>query len=1037
MSSKLEVWAVLSTSLLLLASLSDFSINAENKREYPGIRMCRASEREPFDVGVTRSVDVPPQMSSAVARVTGFIPEPEDSFIGYRVGCTWYDCQHIGSMGRQIARGSDGRIHFSWTYQGDGTPGTPEHFVWYNSAVYDGNAWTLSLGANGTVISGIRASYTTLDVFDNRALAAWGQGPTIDRFSANVGWDAWPGAGVFVQNAAPLDNCSGSSSNGSDGVYIWPILHADLDVDSILEPITHIVVCEDSPSGELLRSLVYHRSSGPGFTTFANCGVFIDSVATISAVVRQDPNSERVALVWAKPINPDEIAGNRYNNDVVYIESSDRGLSWGDEINVTNYQPDDSVRAYSNISAMYASDGCFHIVWDAPTYDAAKGLVSIMADRLYHWDDCNGCISTIVEADNYQGCLPGRGDFNATKENICECDGKLYVTYTYFAGDVECGTEDCSQGGFANGEIYAQVSMTGGLTWSEPLNLTNTPDDVCASGSCESEHWSSSAMYTTDSLYILYVGDTDAGGWAGTDEPEGEASLCPLMFMTYPCFEVAPLAVLRALPAVISYPFHLSPAAQKDTVIELVNSGNAAASYTADVSYITGTGWLDVSPGTGTVPAGCQNTDLIDMSVIAPLQEGLYRADLQISYEPGGGALSVPVELYCFYQFYLPEYATLRTATSRLAVQQTGRAAAQVTDSGFFWFKDSSDFLADASLIVGTGGEDMSLSIFHDLDDVPSPTNPWKRIYALSSLEYDSLSSDSYHSVSGYGCNHDSTVEFRTVCYAPLHSDTSNFYIIHFDVYPGPAFSETIDDLIVAFAADWEIPSDSGSDNRGGCDSALQLLFQQGQYAGSSDGNDNKFGGIAYRADDSALVWTAAGTVWENDRFVYPNAGYDVDTLTRYLRLIAGWTVLAPDSVEDLNCIIAVTGDQALGAGDTIAFSIILAGSNDGVLKSEVDLKETVAAAEAFICSHIAPKAPHCPRPSCFCGDADDNGTINISDPVCLIAYIFGGAPAPSPICLGDADGNNSVNVSDAVFLIAYIFGGGTEPHCFEERRAS
>ena len=63
-------------------------------------------------------------------------------------------------------------------------------------------------------------------------------------------------------------------------------------------------------------------------------------------------------------------------------------------------------------------------------------------------------------------------------------------------------------------------------------------------------------------------------------------------------------------------------------------------------------------------------------------------------------------------------------------------------------------------------------------------------------------------------------------------------------------------------------------------------------------------------------------------------------------------------------------------------------------------------------------------------GDADNSGTVNISDAVYLISYIFSGgtAPAPSPIGSGDADCSNTVNISDAVYLIAYIFAGGPAP---------
>ena len=66
----------------------------------------------------------------------------------------------------------------------------------------------------------------------------------------------------------------------------------------------------------------------------------------------------------------------------------------------------------------------------------------------------------------------------------------------------------------------------------------------------------------------------------------------------------------------------------------------------------------------------------------------------------------------------------------------------------------------------------------------------------------------------------------------------------------------------------------------------------------------------------------------------------------------------------------------------------------------------------------------------CNCGDADGSGGVDISDVVSLLAFIFGGGPAPNPYCLGDADSSGGVDISDAVFLIAFIFGGGPSPHC-------
>jgi hypothetical protein len=62
------------------------------------------------------------------------------------------------------------------------------------------------------------------------------------------------------------------------------------------------------------------------------------------------------------------------------------------------------------------------------------------------------------------------------------------------------------------------------------------------------------------------------------------------------------------------------------------------------------------------------------------------------------------------------------------------------------------------------------------------------------------------------------------------------------------------------------------------------------------------------------------------------------------------------------------------------------------------------------------------------CGDADGNGTVNVSDAVYLLNYIFAGGPEPDPPAAGDVDCNAIVNISDAVYLLAYVFAGGPEP---------
>lgn len=63
-------------------------------------------------------------------------------------------------------------------------------------------------------------------------------------------------------------------------------------------------------------------------------------------------------------------------------------------------------------------------------------------------------------------------------------------------------------------------------------------------------------------------------------------------------------------------------------------------------------------------------------------------------------------------------------------------------------------------------------------------------------------------------------------------------------------------------------------------------------------------------------------------------------------------------------------------------------------------------------------------------GDVDGDGTINVSDVVYLLGYVFNGSPVPNPISTGDTDCNAQINVSDVVFLVNFVFGSGPAPNC-------
>ena len=74
-------------------------------------------------------------------------------------------------------------------------------------------------------------------------------------------------------------------------------------------------------------------------------------------------------------------------------------------------------------------------------------------------------------------------------------------------------------------------------------------------------------------------------------------------------------------------------------------------------------------------------------------------------------------------------------------------------------------------------------------------------------------------------------------------------------------------------------------------------------------------------------------------------------------------------------------------------------------------------------------------HPCTHCGDANDDGTIDISDAVYVLDWGWYGGPAPGDCGdyragRGDANGDEIVDISDVVYLVDYIFTGGPCPHC-------
>ena len=938
---------------------------------------------------------------------------------GFQIGSTYQDLQHNARMARQIVVGG-GWVHNIWTHLPG--PSTANRAVQYY-------AWQIGgpgVVFNANVDSSIGAGYSAID-FDptNVGAAVVGYHHVASggtRFSRDTG----VGVGAFsLRYTFPAANCQGivSGSDATEGLYYWPVIATDVDGSG--NGVVHAVSTESPATASDVMSIIYYRSNSGITGVGATCGIWIDSVDNIAATVVADPNSDNVAIVYLVPADYAFNAGlQQHNQDVVYRESIDLGESWGPVINVSNYTGADPERAYSDVSAMYTSDGCLHIAWVAANFDSSTGSSADDACKLRHWDDCGQCISTILNAQHAEvSCDRGSWQNNIARVNLTECEAasqkNLYATYTYFLGSDTGipGPSDCSMKGYANGELFMQVSSTDGLTWGPQINLTNTASPGC-NGDCASENWSSSAMYVTDSLRLQYLLDLDAGRVSGA---EGSWTNNPIMNMAVPCVAAAPYASISINPAQIVYPeIYLMPDSVTSKTLTLTNAGNFNTVVTRKVEYLDGNGWLSFPDldSVFVVPAGCANAQSMTMVVTAPHDEGNYDVNVHFIYD-NGAALDTATLSFRLWDFcpFIDDFSTFRTTCNRLEILRTARAR------DFYDYSDSNEYLYDASLILGNGPSKLCWSIYKDYENYCRPTFPAGHLFGLSGFYVITNENDypSYCKGSAYGRNDDSTLGYSVDFYAPKHPDSCDFFVASFKIYKGANDSlGVVSNLTVGFACDWDAPADTGSDNTGGFDAGRQMLYQRGLEFGPTEEN---YGAVAAYRDDGVPI--VGGFIWDSPTHVYPTADYVAADLWNQMESLSTGEYTTYGLVDDLSSVLTIYRDASINGAthDTLKFVVILAAENSGPL---TDLKHTVDKAISFVNNHGI--GTIVPTNCCLHGDADNSGFLNISDVVYLINYIFVGGPAPVSECEGDNNCDCVVSISDAVYSIIYIFGGGQPP---------
>ncbi len=483
------------------------------------------------------------------------------------VGQTSYDYQHNCTMARQIEHRvgyTDNApygtyIHMDWMSQLNGTLGN-ERGIGYQA--YNLSTCGYAFATGGTRIEGGYAGYVGMDAHNLSADSSWAM-PTAHETSTNTipraYWDYYDGGsvfGVFVSDA-PTDIFGWYLNNGTGtptvNENIWP--KHDWDIDGA-DYVLHMVTSEFGGANTDPQTASYYRRVGPYGVdegTWSDQHV-IDTVTNINVTVASSPISDKVAIVWAAPVdfrrdNPDEFSAdyNYINNDIWFAIATDNGAAWaaaptnggspsightvdlgiggGYNVNVggnlTTYDSTSEFRAYCDLSALWsvkdAPNDYLQIVWSGHYFNV-DDLSDIWAWRnrsaMYHWNQKYDEIKPVIKAPWIDTvdvpCLPNGYGGNVAKMTISECDGRLYICYSQFGSATDpCGSYDSQTNGdgwnMMAGQMYMTVYDETYRGWDRPQTVTgpvHTPGECTRptgfssdDGTCNSEYWASMARY--------------------------------------------------------------------------------------------------------------------------------------------------------------------------------------------------------------------------------------------------------------------------------------------------------------------------------------------------------------------------------------------------------------------------------------------------------------------------------------------------------------------------------------------------------------
>ena len=1013
---------VLTLSLLLIASLSAFGAKKPlEKKVLPSME-----KMKPVDESI-----IFPYRPSTTLEPKFFFPMTDDT-----VGWTYYDYQDNSSAHRRVAYDYLGNLHFDWMNM-VGPDLSENRYIDYNARYPDGSWLNPGAGVHVTQPAG-RGGYCGLDILpDSREVLAFHDIGAL-YYSCLAIEKTTPGLGQFNifdvrdanQGAIADDHCTwpmiGTSKHAST-TYIHVTNFAQNDYagyQRCYEVPPDSLVCQSPGWTDTVRVKAGYKlepngkNKHPYYFNGSQNGNDGKITYIAGPVATSPTGSGHVAIAWF-----DQTASVFYQGEIYYLESTTDGDDWMAGNNLTPIKMthwgdnnwEDYNFYYTEMAAVYDYDNVLHVFFTASATGNEGEAVT-----LFHWssatDSVHKVASRLVTADcgnwSYGIAKPTAGVEYQTGDAAYNY---LYVVYSGFNDD------DVSLAGFANADIYKKVSATGGRNWGPEINLTNTNTDGCDVGECESEAWPSVAERVGNYMYVSYVYDLDA---AGAITPQGGYTLDPFRYLKDPRELVAEVPGKDFTPMMMISPVRWAKnLSSTNDALTFANTGTATlwVKVTPLAPYVTAVPNHFSIPQLGapvTVNltfsgAGKTDTFLVDQIMIES-NNGL----------EGGAETYVDSEYVKFHfvvtdTFYYAEWDTVVQGDLRASISNVGNIGNQEDgDYGNGMFHNGHNYLFEFTPVFATdepGYGKIGFTWLHDNHDFLPEAHVETYSYPdlKTQVVYDKMALLFPGRLEAHGISHSRWFYWTKYSKFVISSYDSLFVIQATNWYlynPPPVWWDDIAPGNPAagyfgIAADWDVPAKNGSDNWGGYEDSLNLLWQKGDSAAFVD----CYGGFIFL---DAEVKQGGSTIYKgtaplgahvqnNATQLYPNGGFNDDSLWKQMDT-PGWSV-EQDSAQDMSMVMSMAQVTSPDITTQVILKYALIVTDKGI----ADLRK---------------KARY--KISIKIGDANMDGKVTVSDVVYLINYLFKGGPEPWK-AYSDANGDGKVTVSDVVYLINYLFKGG------------